>query len=416
MVSTSSRMEFTTYQEVAEIFRLREGLVQATYLGGTSVLFDGVLVTLNGERHQRRRQMEVTLFTRRLLRHYEEEVVPALMRRTLDETMRQAHADLVPLVYLVSTHIAAQIIGLDRVDDPAATASLRDDMYALHAGATVDWSTRPRDEVLREVAVVRDRYAERDVRPALARRRALVAAHRAGQLPAEALPTDLLTLILTRGHETVDHWDDSLLLRETVHFLVAGAHTTGTTLLHAFDDLHAWWREHPEERARAGDLAFLQQVVHESLRLHPPSLQQLRRATAELRLGDGRIIPAGTLLVLDLVAANRDPHIFGPDADRFNPHRRPLARAPRYGHTFGGGPHLCIGRELAAGLVAGTTLSDGQAPLYGIVTRMLALLLEAGAAPDPMRQPERNPATRREQYLSYPVIFHQAPAGVTSPE
>lgn len=408
MVTTSARMEFTTYHDVAEVFRIRDGLMQATYLGGTSVLFDGVLVTLNGERHQRRRQLEVTLFTRRFLRRYEEEVVPHLMRRALDEVTGQPEADLVPLVYLVSTQIAAQIIGLDGADDPAAMAALRDDMYALHAGATVDWSTRPREEVLREVAVVRDRYAARVFQPALARRRALLAAHRAGELPADALPTDLLTLVLTRGHETVDEWDDGLLLRETIHFLVAGAHTTGTTLLHAFDDLARWWAEHPEDRARAGDLAFLQQVVHESLRLHPPSLQQLRRATADRRLSDGRTIPAGTLLVLDLVTANRDPRVFGPDAERFNPHRQPAGRAPRYGHTFGGGPHLCLGRELAAGLVAGTVLGEGQAPLYGVVTRMLALLLAAGAEPDPTRRPQRNPATRREQYLSYPVVFRPA--------
>jgi cytochrome P450 len=407
MVSTSPHMTFTTYHEVAEVFRLRQGLMQATYLGGTSVLFDGVLVTLNGERHQRRRQLEIALFTRRMLRSYEEDLMPRHMRRALDEATRQPQGDLVPLVYLVSTQVAAQIIGIDGTDDPAAMAELRDAMYVLHAGATVDWSTRPRDEVLREVAVVRDLYAERFFRPALARRRALVTAHQAGEVPPEALPTDLLTLVLTRGHETVDDWDDGLLLRETIHFLVAGAHTTGTTLLHAFDDLSRWWVEHPEDRARSGDRAFLQQVVHESLRLHPPSLQQLRRVTADLRLGDGRILPAGTLLVLDLVAANRDPRVFGPDAERFNPHRVPRGRAPRYGHTFGGGPHMCIGRELAAGLVAGTVLGEGQGPLYGIVTRMLARLLAAGAAPDPTRRPQRNPATRREQYLSYPVIFQR---------
>lgn len=52
-------------------------------------------------------------------------------------------------------------------------------------------------------------------------------------------------------------------------------------------------------------------------------------------------IPAGSVLPCMLGAANRDPEAF-PDPDRFD-----VGRSPNPHVTFGGGPHTCIGNQLA---------------------------------------------------------------------
>lgn len=65
-----------------------------------------------------------------------------------------------------------------------------------------------------------------------------------------------------------------------------------------------------------------------------------RYATEDIELC-GETIPAGSTVVISLLAANRDPRRFD-DPDRLDIHRK--AR----GHTsFGHGIHQCLGQQLA---------------------------------------------------------------------
>ncbi|MEW9534376.1 cytochrome P450 [Microbispora sp. NPDC049125] len=88
-------------------------------------------------------------------------------------------------------------------------------------------------------------------------------------------------------------------------------------------------------------------LLAESLRYDPPVRLTRRTATVDTVLG-GAAVPAGAVLVLDLAAANRDPHAFR-DPDRFDPGRE---RDP--GHLgFGGGLRPCPGDGVATALAAG---------------------------------------------------------------
>ena len=66
-----------------------------------------------------------------------------------------------------------------------------------------------------------------------------------------------------------------------------------------------------------------------------------RVATTDMEV-EGYEIPAGTLVSLSLAAANRDPEVFA-EPDRFDLHvwrtEGPI--------SFGGGPHHCLGANLA---------------------------------------------------------------------
>ncbi|WP_433461584.1 cytochrome P450 [Spirillospora sp. CA-128828] len=90
----------------------------------------------------------------------------------------------------------------------------------------------------------------------------------------------------------------------------------------------------------------VEDVIAETLRFDPPVPAMRRVATEDARL-NGRAIAQGTLVTLDLRAANRDPDVFG-DPGRFDPGRRERPHL-----TFGAGRRPCPGTGHALQLTAG---------------------------------------------------------------
>ncbi|MFF7024721.1 cytochrome P450 [Streptomyces klenkii] len=123
------------------------------------------------------------------------------------------------------------------------------------------------------------------------------------------------------------------------HLFVAGFDTTGAfigNMVRGLIDrprLMASLREHPERLSGA---------VEEFLRFDGSARMGVWRFAAEdIELG-GRRIPAGSLVIVSLAAANRDPARFA-DADTLDPDREDVA-----GHlAFGRGRHRCTGAALA---------------------------------------------------------------------
>jgi cytochrome P450 len=84
-------------------------------------------------------------------------------------------------------------------------------------------------------------------------------------------------------------------------------------------------------------------MLAETLR-HDPPVRVMRRVCARPYLGHA----AGTLLLLDIAAANRDPDVFA-DPGRFDPYRPDSQRHL----TLGAGLRPCPGRDHATALAAG---------------------------------------------------------------
>lgn len=82
-------------------------------------------------------------------------------------------------------------------------------------------------------------------------------------------------------------------------------------------------------------------VIEESLRIDPPVQAWRRRAKEDVVL-DGVAIPAGSNLLLEFAAANRDPQQF-PEPGTFTPGRRNVLQQV----AFGAGTHFCLGAPLA---------------------------------------------------------------------
>ena len=97
-------------------------------------------------------------------------------------------------------------------------------------------------------------------------------------------------------------------------------------------------------------LAYLEKVVTESLRLYPPSgLGTDRLVLQEFELRGFRI-PVGSIVLISQYVVQRDERWF-PDPDRFDPDRwTPEARAsrPRFSYfPFSGGSRACVGSGFA---------------------------------------------------------------------
>jgi cytochrome P450 len=99
--------------------------------------------------------------------------------------------------------------------------------------------------------------------------------------------------------------------------------------------------EHPDEYATVrADAGLISPLLEETLRCEPPVtlVPRVAREAIDLR---GETIPAGAVVQLAIVSANRDPDHF-PDPDRFS-----VTRDPRGVLSFGHGPHGCLGARLA---------------------------------------------------------------------
>ncbi|KAI1494093.1 cytochrome P450 [Biscogniauxia mediterranea] len=100
-------------------------------------------------------------------------------------------------------------------------------------------------------------------------------------------------------------------------------------------------------------LHYFQACLKEAMRLRPAvGLSITRYAPPEGVDIDGHHFAAGTRLALNGWVLHRDQEVFGPDADVYRPERwledEERARVmERFMFQFGGGSHVCIGRNLA---------------------------------------------------------------------
>lgn len=377
----------TSYEEVREAFK-RPELLQASYDGAKDTVFNDVLVTLDGAPHGIRRRTEQPLFRPDIVGALENAIVPELAERLIAPFKAAGEAELNDIARLVSTAMAAEIVGLDDCDSVERLEELSVLMAKLHEGVVIEWTTRPRDVLLAEVAVARDRYRERFLAPSLKRREAA-----AGTADAAA---DLIQLLL--AHRETLTMDPEKILRESVHYLVASAHTTATAIVLGCHQIWSWIGANPDDAERLDDPEFVQACMNETLRLSPPSGWQFRIAAQDFTLGSGRRIVAGEKLGLHLIRANQDPLVFGDGADRFDPNRVMPRHVPPFGFAFGEGVHVCIGKRLTAGVPA----RPGAA---GVLAAAGLALFAAGCVPHRDRPPVSEPNTERHQYRSYPVMF-----------
>ncbi|KAL1691089.1 cytochrome P450 [Schizophyllum commune] len=193
---------------------------------------------------------------------------------------------------------------------------------------------------------------------------------------------DLLSLLIRENVKADDPLPEEELLAQLTTLVFAAMDTTSSALSRTShllathpevqDRLRAEIRAAIEEHGRLSyneleALPYLDAVCRETLRLYPPAPQLLRRVKKDVVLPfskpiigeDGRemsevLVPAGTVVVIAIMNANRNKEIWGEDADEWKPERwlQPLPASVTDAHipgvygnlmTFLGGGRACIG-------------------------------------------------------------------------
>jgi cytochrome P450 len=367
----------------------------------------GIVSIAHGATHRARRRVENTQFRADVLRLYERELFPKVMNDLLDVLIDGERVDIFPIGEMLSVVLAARRAGIEY--DASSLDDLRTlvrHVDAFSQGAAILDATDP--EAVR--ALVRAAYAEFErvfVRPASATRAALIERFRRGEIAEDQLPHDILTvLLLHREDPQIELDDDARIVREVATYLQGGTHTSAQTLVNALDLIFATGDDHARiTRRLADDTLFAQRVVQETLRLRPTTPRMKRRAEADTEIA-GRRVPKDSLVVLDIVAANRDPRLFGTDPDRFDPDRTIDASVQRWGLSFGGGPHQCPGRAVGGGFPVPADFHADDDHVFGLVALELQAVARRGVRPDPSGTPERDLRTARfTRWLHYPVRF-----------
>lgn len=362
-----------------------------------------VVSVSHGDDHRQRRRVENTIFRRGRLHEYEHVLFPAAVDELLPRLIEGGRADLLEVGEVLSVVLAARRAGIDHApDDLAALRQLVGYVLTFSQGSSILDTVGDADAVRATVHEALQEFDESFFSASYERRLAMIEAG-STELPDSA-ETDVLTLLVQASADPHLGLDRALILRETATYLQGGTHTSGQTLVNMLDLFAPWARtaEGAWERLR-NDRFFAQRCVQETIRLRPTTPRIKRLAENDTRVGD-IVIPRGTVVTLDVYQANIDPAAFGDDAGKFDPDRAVPPGQQPWGLSFGAGPHICIGRTVAAGL---PVVSGGlEEHLTGLVTYMAQAIARLGVEPDPEREAMRDDRTSRwTRWSSYPVRF-----------
>lgn len=151
-------------------------------------------------------------------------------------------------------------------------------------------------------------------------------------------PTDDLLSDLIRAEDQGDRLNAAELRMLAGGLLLAGTDTTRNQVSASLDILI----DHPDQWALLAERPELAATaVEETMRHSPIACGTLRTVTEDTELA-GYVFPAGTMVLVNTFAANRDTAIYA-DPDRFDITR---TDAPAV-LSFGGGIHYCLGANLA---------------------------------------------------------------------
>ena len=121
--------------------------------------------------------------------------------------------------------------------------------------------------------------------------------------------------------------------------MIAGAGNETTTRLIGW--IGKVLADHPDQRRElVEDRSLIPNAIEELLRFEPPAPHVGRYVVQDVE-HYGETVPAGSVMLFLVGAANRDDRRF-PDGDRFDIHREIAQHL-----TFGYGIHFCLGAALA---------------------------------------------------------------------
>ena len=169
---------------------------------------------------------------------------------------------------------------------------------------------------------------------------------------------DIMSLLLQATHEDGSPMSDRELRDELLTLLIAGHETTANALSWAVERLcrHPRKLERLRAEAEAGESAYMQAVIQETLRMRPVISIVARRLVEPMEFG-GHLLPAGAAIVPSIYLVHHRSDIY-PQPFQFRPERfmKDEDEGGKAGGRgidsytwipFGGGVRRCLGAAFA---------------------------------------------------------------------
>ncbi|MFE9663139.1 cytochrome P450 [Streptomyces sp. NPDC005955] len=297
------------------------------------------LLTSDGDQHRRLRRLMTPLFGKSAVRGYrsairemaesELERWPVGVPFTSLDRMRTLNLDIIWRIIFGPEQDArlAQtraLVGLLPVGQLAVLFGLN----STAARRVMPWK-RAAAQLARVDSLIHETIAERREAPDLHARE------------------DMLSRLITAGEEG-ERLSDGEIRDQIITLLLAGHEPTATTLAWALHELARDPRVAREtaRAARAGDFAYLEAVVKESMRRRPAIFESIWTLTEDVTLAGFRLPGGATLMPLIGIVHMDAAHY--PDAEVFRPERFVDDDVPPHAFIpFGGGARRCIGAHLS---------------------------------------------------------------------
>jgi cytochrome P450 len=281
------------------------------------------LLSINGADHSRLRRLVSKAFTPRAVARLDTTIVD-ILTQLIDPLTVSGRCDVVAdIARPYPVPVICELLGAPREDWQLFSA------WADEFFKTFTWNAAQHEREINRAWDELDAYVDDMVTQ---RRRSL----------ADDLISDLI-----RAEDDGDRLSSDELRMLAAGILMAGTDTTRNQLAAAVDVLC----DHPDQWALLAQRPELAMNAVEEVMRHYPVVFGAMRMTIEDVEYDGVVIPAGTFVMVNTAAANRDPDVFD------EPDRLDITRegAPPM-QTFGAGAHYCLGanlarRELAEALV-----------------------------------------------------------------
>lgn len=299
-------------------FQIPPGYILAVQGITSGPLWDKVvnsLLGMEGSQHQRVRSVVSKAFTPRAVERLHATIVEVI-DEIVEPISRQGHCDVVSdIARRYPVPIICALLGAPR-EDWQQFALWTDDIFKAF---TFPFALDDEPEVMRAWGELDDYIDD-------------MVAHR-----RHTLTDDLLSDLIRAEHDG-DRLNAEELRGLAAALLLAGTDTTRNQVAASIDVLC----DRPDQWELLRDTPDLAMAaVEETMRHSPISNSLVRAVTEDVELA-GVVFPAGTMVLANTAAANRDPAIYD-DADRLDITRKGLPPIL----TFGAGVHYCLGANLA---------------------------------------------------------------------
>ena len=280
--------------------------------------FFGSMIAMDDPRHGRLRRLVTSAFTARQLSQVERDVEHAAAR-VIDAVIEKGGCDFVTEVSApFPIRIICEMMGIPESQHPFVFEQTN---IILGAG---DPEYVPEGADL-GMAMLGAGAALADLMRDLRRQRL-------------ATPTEDLTSVLVRAEVDGDRLTEQDLASFFILLVAAGNETTRNAISHGMKALS----DHPGERRlwQSDFEAIAPTAIDEIVRWASPVIFMRRTANFDTEIG-GQPIRQGQKVVLFYCSGNRDEAVFD------DPFRFDVRRNPNEHIGFGGGPHFCLGANLA---------------------------------------------------------------------